>query len=88
MRGEAVAQRMWRGEFRNAAVAHRLPHVALQCLRIGVVPPFFAAARINAAPLRRENILPCPITISGRIFTRQRKRQIHATETGFQVARV
>ena len=60
----------------------------LQSLWISVMPAFLTASRINAAPLRRKNILPGPITISTGIFARQRLLQVHTTKTGIEITRV
>src|SRR5690606_1490975 len=73
--GERVAQGVAGGRLGDARAAHRRLHRPLQQALLVVVPAHHAATRIDAAPARREHVLPAPLARGADILALQRVGQ-------------
>src|SRR5690606_22704049 len=86
--GEGMAQGVAGRRLGDPRAAHGRLHRPLQEALVVVVPTHDPAARVGAAPARREHVLPAPLAPGTDVLALQCARQPHLAEARRQVALV
>ena len=85
MRGEAMAQRVWRGRLGDARRLHGSLEGPLERLGIQVVAADHAATRIDRQALLGKDPEPGPARTGTRILARERVGQLHSRLIGLDI---